>query len=169
MATFTYNKIQVDNVSRVITVISAPVDGEIKLDVKVDLYSDLKEIWLNNIEARRLKVPITPVGGDDLPGADKLGSTYFLDPTWKIRPYEANHRFLVDGNIYSPDGTSPFIFTVGAYNVLLENKVSNLVSAIETTNSSLTAEQITMLTEMYRLMGLDPTRPLPLLPTVSLR
>ena len=69
------------------------------------------------------------VGGNPLPGSKSLGSTFFLANDWKIKPYEANHVFRVDGNLYAPDGTSPFIQTDGVFNIFLEQQVSSLVDS----------------------------------------
>jgi hypothetical protein len=65
-----------------------------------------------------------------------LGLTYFLLNGWKIRPYEATHVFSVNGNLYSEDGTSPFLPTIGGYNVTIISSVSNLVEAISTGGGS---------------------------------
>ena len=122
-----------DPVTRIIQVDIAPVleagDYVIDLDVQVDLYSDLKEDWVSTPALRKLKFPIRAVGGDPLPGSKVLGDTYFIRSDWKIAPYEANHRFRVNGNFYSEDGTSPFNITQGAFNVFLEHTVSNLVDS----------------------------------------
>lgn len=121
-------------ISKIIKLTEAPVliDGEyqVSLDVQVDLYSDMKEDWLNDINLRKYHPPIRAVGGDPLPGSKTLGDTYFLRSDWKIEPYDADQRLTVNGNFYSEDGTSPFIKpSGGVYSVLLERVVSNLVDS----------------------------------------
>lgn len=127
------NKVTFDPVTKIIQVDEAPVlvDGDwvVNLDIKVDLFSDGKEDWLADPTLSKLIFPLRSVGGDPLPGSKSLGSTFFLDSNWKIRPYEASHVFAVNGNFYSEDGTSPYTQTVGTYNVMLINAVSSLVDS----------------------------------------
>lgn len=122
-----------DPVTRIITITKAPVldNGEwvIDFDIKTDLYSDGKEDWVASEQLRKLLFPVRSVGGDPLVGGKSLGSTFFLDPSWKIRPYEADHVFRVNGNFYSEDGTSPYTTTIGAYNIQVIQSVSSLVDS----------------------------------------
>ena len=123
------SKVTFDPTTRIIQVDEAPVDGVVDIDVKIDLYSDGKEDWVSDVNLIKYTFPIRSVGGDPLPGDKALGATFFLDSTWKIRPYEGDHRLLVNGNLYSEDGTSPFTQTVGSYNVMVESTVSSLVDS----------------------------------------
>jgi hypothetical protein len=108
-------------------------DWVVEFDIKTDLYSDGKEDWRTTESLRRHTFPVRAVGGDSTPkGA--LGASFFLNPPWKIRPYEADHLFRVAGNFYSEDGESPFVKTVGDYNVFLEWEVSLLTEAIGLTD-----------------------------------
>ena len=128
------NHVDYDTDKRIIYVTTAPtlVDGDwvVNLDIKIDLYSDGKEDWLSNDALNKFEFPIRSVGGDDLPGEKSLGATFFLDSGWKLRPYEGDHVFKVDGNFYSEDGTSPFVSTSGVYNIMIINTVSSLVDSI---------------------------------------
>lgn len=123
------SKVTFDPTTRIIQVDQAPVDGVVNLDVKVDLYSDGKEDWVSEANLITYPYPIRSVGGDPLPGDKALGATFFLDSTWKIRPYEGSHVLNVNGNLYSEDGTSPFTPTVGSYNVTIISAVSSLVDS----------------------------------------
>ncbi|RLC37029.1 hypothetical protein DRH27_04330 [Candidatus Falkowbacteria bacterium] len=120
-----------DITTRIITLTTAPVlengDMVVDIDVKVDMYSDLKEDWQASSTLRKLDFPIQAVGGQDKPGDVDLGTTYFVNSDWKFAPYEATHRLRINGNIYSVDGTTPFNTTAGAYNVIIENNLSALV------------------------------------------
>jgi hypothetical protein len=123
-----------DTDKRIIYVTTPPslVDGDwvVDLDIKTDIYSDGKEDWLGNDALNKFYFPVRSVGGDDLPGEKSLGATFFLDSGWKLKPYEADHIFKVDGNFYSEDGTSPFVSTSGIYNIMIINTVSSLVDSI---------------------------------------
>lgn len=119
---------------RIIKLTEAPtlVNGEyaVTLDVQIDLYGDMKEDWLNDPSFRQYFPPIRVVGGDPLPGSKTLGDTYFLRSDWKIEPYDADQRLTVEGNLYSEDGTSPFIKpSGGTYAVQIERSVSNIVDS----------------------------------------
>ena len=125
-------KMSVDIVNKVFEITEAPtlVDGEYQLafDIEVDLYSDGKEDWKTSQSLRRRKFPLSAVGGNPTVGSKELGSTYFIDSDWKIKLYETNHRFLLNGNFYSKDGKSPFLMPDG-YSVLLEQQVSSLTDS----------------------------------------
>lgn len=127
------NHVDYDTDLRIIYVTTAPtlIDGDwtVELDVKIDLYSDGKEDWLSDDDLNKFHFPIRSVGGDDLPGDKALGATFFLASDWKIKPYEADHVFKVSGNLYSEDGTSPFMQTTGTYNIMVINTVSSLVDS----------------------------------------
>ena len=122
-----------DTDKRIIYVTTAPTLEEgnwiVDIDVKIDIYSDGKEDWLANNSLNKFIFPVRSVGGDTLPGSKALGATFFLDSGWKIRPYEADHVFRVNGNLYSEDGTSPFVQTAGTYNIMVINTVSSLVDS----------------------------------------
>ena len=126
-------KVTFDGVNKIIQITSAPVlvDGDwvVDIDFKEHIYSDGKVDWLGDQDLRRRYFPVRPVGGDALPGSKALGSTFFLAADWKIRPYEADHVFNLNGNVYSEDGTSPFTSVVGTYNVMIINTVSSLVDS----------------------------------------
>lgn len=140
-------KVTFNPITKIIQVDVAPVGGIVDLDIKVDVYSDGKEDWRASASLFKYRFPLRAVGGDLTP-TGALGSTFFLDPGWKIRPYEADHRFAVSGNFFSEDGTSPFTTTIGNYNVFLEQALSNLVDQVST-GSGLDAGQDAMLTAIH--------------------
>lgn len=119
-------KVAYDTDKRIIYVTTAPVNGVVELDVQIDLYSDMKEDWRTDPALGKFIMPISSVGGNPLPGSKTLGDTYFLEVPWKIRPYEANHKLAINGNLFARDGTSVMVPTIGAYQVLTEMFVSNL-------------------------------------------
>ena len=116
--------------------------GITSIDVGLDLYSEWKKWVLLDDNAKYLPA-FSAIGGDLLGDNRYLGSTYFLENEWKIKPYEGNHTLSVSGNLYTRDGTSPFIQTIGNYNVLISMQVSNLIDTISTTGGSdLTSDEI---------------------------
>lgn len=124
-------KVTFDEITKTINITQAPDgDGETLIDVKQDLYSDGKEDWVANENLRKFEFPIYAVGGNPLPGAKALGSTFFIAADWKIRPYDADHRMTIDGNLYATDGSDPFLDTIGAYTVRIMQEVSALTNSI---------------------------------------
>lgn len=102
--------------------------GTITFDVP-DLFSRWKE-WVRTGTNSRFLPAMRSVGGDPISGTQNLGATFFLTHGWRIRPDEAEHRLTVVGNLYTdPAGSSPFVPTLGNFNVLIEMKVSNLVDS----------------------------------------
>lgn len=107
--------------------------GVTQVDVKIDLYSDAKEHWLTTVDAK-YHFPFRTVGGDPIGGGTFAGDLYFLTNGWKIRPQEADHELLFDGNLFLDEGETGGIIvpTVGAFTVLAKIERSADVRAIET-------------------------------------
>ena len=116
-------------------------NGINSLDAAIDLYSDWKE-WIVDNNNAQYPIAFSSIGGDDLGGGRFLGSTYFLENGWKIRPYEGNHTLSLTGNLYTRDGSSPFVNTIGNYNVLITSSVSNLIDTISTGGNDYSLDQI---------------------------
>lgn len=119
-------KVTFDGTNKLIIVSSSVTS----LNVKTDLYSDWKE-WMTTDDNAKYEIAFSSVGGDPIiSGSYYLGSTFFLENDWKIRPQEANHTLTVDGNLYTRDQSSPFVQTIGSYNVLISMVRSNLVDQV---------------------------------------
>lgn len=118
-------KVTFDGVNRLIIV----DPGITELDVKIDIYSDWKE-WMLLADNAKYPLALRVVGGDPVSESKNLGSTYFLLNGWRIRPQEAEHRLIIQGNLYTdPAGSSPVIRTLGNYSVIVEYSVSNIVDS----------------------------------------
>jgi hypothetical protein len=130
-------KVTFDGINRLIIINF----GENSIDVAIDIYGDWKEWVLQNDNAK-YTVAISAIGGDSIGGGRFLGSTFFLENGWKIRPYEGDHVLSVTGNLYTRDGSSPFVQTLGSYNVLTSMQVSNLIDTVSTSGGSFTLDQI---------------------------
>ncbi len=106
--------------------------GETDLDAEIDIYSDWKEWVLIGDNAKYLQA-LRTVGGDTISATQDVSPYYFLLNGWKLRPYEADHRLVVLGNLFVDGGGNPFIPTLGNYNVTVELQTS--VNAVTTTLS----------------------------------
>jgi hypothetical protein len=119
--------------TKIVQITKAPVDvsgeDQVNFDVKIDLYSDGKEDWMASGELNKFEYPVQAIGGQSLPGERELGTTFFLNYGWRIRPYEESHVFNVNGNLYTDTGDSPFTQTVGTYNIMTIQQVSSLVDS----------------------------------------
>jgi hypothetical protein len=118
------SKVTFDGMNRLIIVDPGITD----LDVKIDLYSDWKE-WVKVGNNSQYSQAMRATGGDPLPGSKSLGSTFFLMNGWRIRPYEGSHTLNVNGNLYTEEGVSPYVSTLGVYNVMIISTVSSLVDS----------------------------------------
>ncbi len=106
---------QFDGDSKIITL----TPGTTTLDVR-DLYSRWKDWFLT--EARYGEA-FAAIGGDPIDPAAGIYITayYFLQTGWRIRPQEASHRLkVINGVILVADGSSPFLDTLGSYNVQIQ-------------------------------------------------
>jgi hypothetical protein len=110
--------------------------GETSLDAKVDIYSDWKEWVLESDNSKYLQA-LRTVGGDPTTGAQFISPYYFLMNGWRIRPHEADHFLVVDGNLFVDGGGNPFITTLGAYNVVV-----NLTTSVNAVTEVVTASGI---------------------------
>jgi hypothetical protein len=105
------------------------------IDIKVDVYSAWKE-WVTLHEYSAFLPAFTAVGGDPISGIINLGSTYFLENGWRIKPAEANATITISGNIYVREGGSPYVHTDGPYNVNILGTVSNLIDTVSISGST---------------------------------
>lgn len=95
----------------------------------VQLWSRWVE-WVTIGDNSKFLPALRSVGGDEISTTQSLGATFFMTNGWKIRPHEASHTLVVNGNLYTdPAGFSPFVSTVGAFNVNIESRVSNLTDS----------------------------------------
>ena len=116
--------------THIIQIDTAPVNDIVSLDVGTELYSEAKRQWLSNPALNVLRFPMRSIGGDEITATQNAGATFFLQYGWRIRPYDADHRFIVNGNLYTdPAGESPFLSTVSAATVRIESQLSNLVDS----------------------------------------
>lgn len=103
---------------------------ETEIDVKVDLYSNWKE-WVQVRDHAKYPQAFSAVGGDPITATLALGTTYFLENGWRLKPYVGDYVLTVDGNLFTrEEGANPVIPTTG---VSVNFFRSNLVDLIEPT------------------------------------
>jgi len=92
--------------------------GVTAFDVRIDLYSDAKEFWIEDDQANGFEFPMVAFGGNDIDvGAGTRIPTYvFLLNGWRVRPQEATHTLAVGGGILLVQGGGdPFVNTLAAW------------------------------------------------------
>jgi hypothetical protein len=94
-----------------------------------DVYSRWKDWVLISDNAKYLQA-LAVIGGDPISNIQSLGTTFFLENNWQMRPDEANHVLTVDGNLFTRDGSDVFVPTIGSYQVLVNMSTSNLIDTI---------------------------------------
>lgn len=109
--------------------------GTTDLVVKPDIYSAWKD-WAAQGDNSKYLPAISAIGGDTISDTMSLGTTYFLENGWKIRPFEGNHFLTISGNLFTRDGSSPFVSTIGNYNVTINMARSNLIDTVVTSGGS---------------------------------
>jgi hypothetical protein len=108
-----------DGPNRLIIPNGPPVNGIISITA-IDMYSYWKQ-WVQQANNAKWAEAFRVVGGDPLTTQVTLSPYFFLLNGWRIRPYEANHTFEIDGPIVVDGGGEPVLPTLGAYNVLIRS------------------------------------------------
>lgn len=122
--------------TKIIQVTEPPnVSGTVSIDFQVDVYSDGKEDWQTTGTLTGMIFPVRPVGGDPIDDTTSLGATFFLVNGWRIRPYEADHFFDLQGNVFTEEGDPPVIATTGSWNVLTLGARSNIINLVDNSTS----------------------------------
>lgn len=76
------------------------------------------------------------VGGDPIGGGLFVASYFFLTNGWRVRPQEANHTLVIDGNLIVDGGGVPVVPTLGNFNVSVQYTVPVQAQGIATSGSS---------------------------------
>jgi len=120
------HKVFFDPIKRIITV----YDHVTTLDVKVDLYSDMKE-WFNlgNRGTRKYKPPIRVIGGDNTVAGQKAGDIYFMKEGWRVA-YDPT-KVSVTGILFSDDYDTPWLYSENLDQKIYPALVSSLVTGVD--------------------------------------
>lgn len=162
--------------------------GVSAIDVKRDIYSDWKE-WALLRENTKFAPAIRTIGGDPIAPGLFAGDTYFLTNAWQVViPHSVDVTGVLYHDDAITLGLKPYIvLDGGGVQSTVSNLVQTVVvtetviapgptaTAIATAVRSelgpelakinsqidgLTPSQATMLSEIYAIYGLDPTKPL---------
>jgi hypothetical protein len=133
-----------------------------------EVYSRWKE-WVLTDDNSKYVEAFRSVAGDPISNTQNISPYIFLNNTagWRIRCHESDHEMHVTGNLYGEDPDLPlFTPTLGDFTVVvtIDRSAASITTTV-TSGSGLSTDQSTMLLEMYKLLGLDPTKPLVVTPT----
>ena len=149
-------KVTFDGVNRIIDVDF----GITELDAQIDLYSDWKEWVLETGQANaKYLQAFRTVAGDPIGGGKFIAPYFFLLNGWIIRPHDADHELLVEGNLYADPATNPIATaSAGGYTVaiILERSIDAITTVVSTSGSGggLTTEQAQQLSDSYTATGI---------------
>jgi hypothetical protein len=96
-----------------------------------ELYSYWKE-WLLVGDNSKWIQAMSTVGGEEIGGGQSIAPYYFVINGWKVRPQEASHTLTVSGNLLGEGGGSPYVSTIGNYNVSVVTIVTANAIAVPT-------------------------------------
>jgi hypothetical protein len=131
-----------DGPNKIITELAAGSVNSLDL---TEIYSEWKE-WVQLSDNAKFLQAFSVVGGDPISGTQNLGSTFFLENGWRIRPAELNHKLIIVGNVFTREaGQSAFLATLGAFTVNTETQVSPLVQEVSTAGSIIDAADIELI------------------------
>lgn len=115
--------------AKLITEIAA---GSLNVLSVVEIYSEWKE-WVQLSDNAKFLQAFSVLGGDPISATEAIGTTFFLENGWRIRPAELNHKLTLVGNLFTREaGESPVVSTIGAFTVPVEFRVSSLVQQVST-------------------------------------
>ena len=143
-----------DGLNKIITADS----GTTSIDVGADMYSRWKD-WVLTGSNSQWEKAFEVVGGEPTTGGNTISGYFFLANGWKLRPQEANHTLVIDGILLTTDQSSPYLPTIGTFNVSIQAVIPLQAEAIlvETGVSGLTPDESVQLDEVEGLSYVNAT------------
>ena len=154
-SSFGNQKVTFDGPNRLILI----NEGTTDIDFRTDIYSNWKEWVLARVNSEFLQA-LSVVGGDPLPGARILGSTFFLENGWRIRSWEGDHILTITGNVFTREGEDPVEPPLGNFKVTVNFNTSTLVEGGRSVGAELGINSVIQLDEVWKIHGLDVNNPL---------
>lgn len=151
--TFGEQKVSFDGINKLILV-NEPVT---QITVLNDIYSNWKE-WSMVRDNGKFLQALSAIGGDPITSTSAVGTTFFLENGWRIRPWNGDYILTINGNIFTrEEGDDPFVQPTNKESAVTINLFrSNLVDTV-TLGDVL---QGTKVDELHKLAGLQTSSPL---------
>lgn len=98
-----------------------PVAKVISLDRTVITAREIYTAWVEWAASNLNYAPaLRAIGLDDLGGGLLVPAYVFLLDGWKVRPMEADHLLIIQGNLFTDDGSNPIVPTLGNHRVTVQ-------------------------------------------------
>lgn len=125
-------KLYANTADKVLVMTLAPdVNDQVYLNVQKDVWSALQHDWQDDVTLRGHTFPLEAIGGQTI-SAGKLGTTYVLADPWHFHPYEADHDFTIDGNLFTELATTKLVQqSTGMFTITVSRNLSTLVEVVE--------------------------------------
>lgn len=118
------SKVTINTATKIIKMNS----GVTSVNVRIDLYSDIKEDWLANANLSRLQFPFIVSGGDSIGGGQVSPSYFFLRFPWTLETSGTGDNVVIETNLYAFDEAQ--LDTRDPFNILSGDNISNKNSDI---------------------------------------
>lgn len=82
------------------------------------------------------------VGGDVLLTGLDVPFYFFLTNGWRIRPMEADHTLVIEGNVFVDGGGDPVVKTLGNFNVLIRSVVPMQAQVVQAAAAAITTTDL---------------------------
>jgi len=145
------HKVNFDPIKKLIRV----YDSTSELDIKIDLYSDMKE-WMKLPQRKNnaYKPPIRTIGGDPTVTGETAGDIYFMQNGWRVI-YDPT-KVKVTGVLFSDDYETAWVDS--DLTPIFPAQVASLVSGISTDTPTATETATAVRTELSpELANMDTT------------
>jgi hypothetical protein len=115
-----------------------------------EIYSRWKE-WVRTSDNAKYQQAFRVTGGDPLGGDLYISLYLFLLNGWRVRPMEAAHTLVLEGNISVDGGGDPVVPTLGNYNVLVQYTVPERAQAYAVGGTGSSGPSATQIAEAVRV------------------
>lgn len=96
------------------------------------------EDWVTQGDNIKYLPAFRTVGGDALLVGLDVPFYFFLINGWRIRPMEADHTLVIEGNLFVDGGGDPIVQTLGNYNVLTRSVVPMQAQVVQALPAAIT-------------------------------
>jgi hypothetical protein len=122
-------------------IIFDPIERRIILDspnVTVPEIFSRWEDWIAQSDNLKYLPAFRTVGGDGILTGLEIPLYFFLINGWRVRPMEADHTLVIEGNLFVDGGGDPIVPTLGVYRVLVKSVVPMQAQVVQAAQAAIT-------------------------------
>lgn len=101
------------------------------------------EDWVAQQDNLKYLPAFKTVGGEGLLTNISIPDYFFLLNGWRVRPMEAAHTLVIEGNLFVEGGGDPIVPTLGTFQVLVKSVVPMQAQRIEAAQTGITPADLT--------------------------